>query len=75
MLALDASSDSSVDEQGNAFDYQRKLVESLLDGFSISLSGTRVSIVSCMWPYSHVNFYLKKYVNKECVMAWIPALR
>ncbi|KAL9959818.1 hypothetical protein ACROYT_G033174 [Oculina patagonica] len=75
VFALDASSDYSVEEQGKAFDYQRELVKSLLDGFSISLSGTRVSIVSCRWPYSHVNFYLTQHVNKECVMAWIPALR
>lgn len=72
VFALDASNDTS---EENGFDYQRKLVRSLLDGFSISPSGTRVSIASCRWPYSHVNFNLNSLVNKECVMAWIPTLR
>ena len=72
VFTLDASNDTSVEK---GFDYQRQLVRSLLDGFSISPSGTRVSIASCRWPYSHVNFNLNKIVNKECAMAWIPTLR
>ena len=76
VFALDASDAPSIEERREeAFNYQRELVASLLDGFSISFSGTRVSIVSCRWPYSHVNFYLKKHVSKECIMGWIPTLR
>ena len=71
MFALDGSIGSSVD----FFDSERKLVKALLDGFSISPSGTRVSIVSCAYGYSHVNFFLNKHGNKECVMTWLPVLR
>ena len=51
VFALDASSIPSVD----IFDYERELVQALLDGFSISPSGTRVSIVSCSLFYCYVN--------------------